>query len=162
MIDDLGSAELWGLARDTAMTQDDLSWGAAAVLTEADPGAGDLLDELTAHTLTQEVAERTSIRSSSSVSGKPRASLGSTTGMFTTVQGRQVDPTNLTRTATTHLHKAGLHRIRFHAHAVGHLPGPEAARHTAQRRTSDRCPKRGTDGPGGAGRVGPCWSARSG
>ncbi|MCS0639220.1 tyrosine-type recombinase/integrase [Streptomyces sp. LP05-1] len=34
--------------------------------------------------------------------------------MFTTPQGRPIDPTNLTRTFTTLLRKAGLRRIRFH------------------------------------------------
>jgi integrase len=34
--------------------------------------------------------------------------------VFTTAQGRAIDPTNLTRTFTTLLHKAGLRRIRFH------------------------------------------------
>lgn len=33
---------------------------------------------------------------------------------FTTTQGRPIDPTNLTRTFLTLLHKAGLRRIRFH------------------------------------------------
>ncbi|WP_431918759.1 hypothetical protein [Nonomuraea jabiensis] len=57
-VDDLGPADLWELARGTAMTRDDLLRGAAAVLAEEDPGAGDLLDELAVHTLAQEVAER--------------------------------------------------------------------------------------------------------
>ncbi|MFH8795567.1 tyrosine-type recombinase/integrase [Streptomyces sp. NPDC017941] len=34
--------------------------------------------------------------------------------VFTTVQGRPIDPTNLTRTFTTSLRRAGLRRIRFH------------------------------------------------
>ncbi len=34
--------------------------------------------------------------------------------MFTTAQGGAIDPTNLTRTFTTLLRKAGLRRIRFH------------------------------------------------
>lgn len=34
--------------------------------------------------------------------------------VFTTPQGRPIDPTNLTRTFTTLLRKAGLRRIRFH------------------------------------------------
>ncbi len=34
--------------------------------------------------------------------------------MFTTPQGRAIDPTNLTRTFTTLLRTAGLRRIRFH------------------------------------------------
>jgi integrase len=34
--------------------------------------------------------------------------------MFTTAQGRPIDPTSLTRTFTTLLRKAGLRRIRFH------------------------------------------------
>ncbi len=34
--------------------------------------------------------------------------------VFTTVQGRPIDPTNLTRTFTTLLRKASLRRIRFH------------------------------------------------
>ncbi|MFD5622406.1 tyrosine-type recombinase/integrase [Streptomyces yangpuensis] len=34
--------------------------------------------------------------------------------VFTTVQGRPIDPTNLTRAFTTLLRKAGLRRIRFH------------------------------------------------
>ncbi|MEU3334619.1 hypothetical protein [Streptomyces sp. NPDC006668] len=61
-VDDLGPADLWELARGTAVTRDDLSRGAAAVLTEANPGAGDSLDELAVRTLTQEVAERSPCR----------------------------------------------------------------------------------------------------
>ena len=57
-VDDLGPADVWELARGTAMTRDDLSWGAAAVLAEEDTGAGDPLDEHAAHTLAQEVATR--------------------------------------------------------------------------------------------------------
>lgn len=34
--------------------------------------------------------------------------------VFTTTQGRPIDPTNLTRAFTTLLRKAGLRRIRFH------------------------------------------------
>jgi integrase len=34
--------------------------------------------------------------------------------VFTTPQGRPIDPTNLTRTFTALLRKAGLRRIRFH------------------------------------------------
>jgi integrase len=34
--------------------------------------------------------------------------------VFTTPQGRAIDPTNLTRTFTTLLHNVGLRRIRFH------------------------------------------------
>ncbi|PPS88854.1 Tyrosine recombinase XerC [Streptomyces sp. MH60] len=34
--------------------------------------------------------------------------------VFTTVQGTPIDPTNLTRTFTTLLRRAGLRRIRFH------------------------------------------------
>lgn len=34
--------------------------------------------------------------------------------MFTTPQGKAIDPTNLTRAFTTLLRKAGLRRIRFH------------------------------------------------
>lgn len=34
--------------------------------------------------------------------------------MFTTPQGRTIDPTNLTRAFNTLLRKAGLRRIRFH------------------------------------------------
>ncbi|NED15628.1 tyrosine-type recombinase/integrase [Streptomyces sp. SID9124] len=34
--------------------------------------------------------------------------------MFTTAQGRPIDPTNLSRTFITLLRKAGLRRIRFH------------------------------------------------
>ncbi|WP_345945380.1 hypothetical protein SALCHL_006533 [Streptomyces albus subsp. chlorinus] len=57
-VDDLGPAGLWELARGTALTRDDLACGAAAVLAEGDPGAGDPLAELAAHTLAQEAAER--------------------------------------------------------------------------------------------------------
>lgn len=57
-VDDLGPADVWELARGTAMTRDDLSWGAAAVLAEEDPGAADPLDEHAAHILAQEVATR--------------------------------------------------------------------------------------------------------
>lgn len=34
--------------------------------------------------------------------------------VFTTAQGRPIDPTNLTRAFTTLLRKAGIRRIRFH------------------------------------------------
>lgn len=61
-VDDLGPANLWELARGTAMTRDDLSWGAAAVLAEAEPGTTDPLDELAAHALAQEISERTPCR----------------------------------------------------------------------------------------------------
>ncbi|MGR6919226.1 hypothetical protein ACU635_33695 [[Actinomadura] parvosata] len=57
-VDDLGPADLWELARGAAMTRDDLSRGAAAVLVEGATGAGDLLHELAAHILVQEAAER--------------------------------------------------------------------------------------------------------
>lgn len=57
-VDDLGPADLCELARFSAVNRDDLSWGAAAVLAGGDPGAGDLLDELAAHTLAEEVVER--------------------------------------------------------------------------------------------------------
>jgi integrase len=49
---------------------------------------------------------------------RERATAGSTwhhdAHVFTTVQGRAIDPTNLTRAFTTLLRKAGLRRIRFH------------------------------------------------
>ncbi|MGP3965216.1 hypothetical protein ACTWPT_55640 [Nonomuraea sp. 3N208] len=57
-VDGVGPADLWKLARGTAMTRDDLLRGAAAVLAPGYPGAGDPLRELAAHTLAQEVAER--------------------------------------------------------------------------------------------------------
>ncbi|MFI6743879.1 hypothetical protein ACIBI9_64385 [Nonomuraea sp. NPDC050451] len=57
-VDDLGSADLWELARSTAMTRDDLTWGAAATLAEGRLVNGDLLDELAAHILAEEIAER--------------------------------------------------------------------------------------------------------
>ena len=57
-VDDLGPADLWELARSTAMTRDDLTRGAAATLAEGDLVNGDLLDQLAAHILAEEIAER--------------------------------------------------------------------------------------------------------
>ncbi|GHH63314.1 hypothetical protein GCM10018775_80880 [Streptomyces umbrinus] len=57
-VDDLGPAELWELARGTAVTRGDLMRGAAATLAEGRPVNGDLLDELAAHILAEEVTER--------------------------------------------------------------------------------------------------------
>ncbi|MFJ8941121.1 hypothetical protein ACIRL0_36310 [Streptomyces sp. NPDC102365] len=57
-VDDLGPAELWELARGTAVTRGDLMRGAAATLAGGRPVNGDLLDELAAHTLAEEVTER--------------------------------------------------------------------------------------------------------
>jgi hypothetical protein len=57
-VDDLGSSGLWELARGTALTRDDLTWGAAATLAEGRLGNRDLLDELAAQTLAEEIAER--------------------------------------------------------------------------------------------------------
>ncbi|MEU0649691.1 hypothetical protein [Streptomyces umbrinus] len=55
-VDDL--AELLELARGTAVTRGDLMRGAAATLAEERPVNGDLLDELAAHILAEEVTER--------------------------------------------------------------------------------------------------------
>jgi len=57
-VDDLGPAELWELARGTAVTRGDLMRGAAATPAEGRPVDGDLLDELAAHILAEEVTER--------------------------------------------------------------------------------------------------------
>lgn len=61
-VDDLGPADLWTLARDTAMTRDDLAWGAAATLTRERLAQPDPLDELAAQAIVDELAERTPCR----------------------------------------------------------------------------------------------------
>jgi hypothetical protein len=58
-VDDLGPADLWTLARDTAMTRDDLTWGAAAVLARERLAQPDPLDELAAQAVAGEITERT-------------------------------------------------------------------------------------------------------
>src|SRR5687768_11404869 len=47
-VDDLGPADLWALARGTAMTRDDLAWGAAAIVVQGRLEQSDLLDDLAA------------------------------------------------------------------------------------------------------------------
>jgi hypothetical protein len=61
-VDDLGPADLWTLARDTAMTRDDLAWGATATLAREHLPQPDLLDELAAQAIVDELAERTPCR----------------------------------------------------------------------------------------------------
>ncbi|WP_162002120.1 hypothetical protein [Streptomyces violaceusniger] len=61
-VDDLGPADLWTLARDTAMTRDDLAWGAAATLARERLAQPDSLDELAAQAIVDELAERTPCR----------------------------------------------------------------------------------------------------
>ncbi|WP_433448561.1 hypothetical protein ACQPXS_08730 [Streptomyces sp. CA-142005] len=61
-VDDLGPADLWTLARDTAMTRDDLAWGATATLARERLPQPDLLDELAAQAIVDEIAERTPCR----------------------------------------------------------------------------------------------------
>ncbi|MFD7282407.1 hypothetical protein ACFV80_36640 [Streptomyces sp. NPDC059862] len=58
-VDDLGPADLWALARGTAVTRDDLAWGAAATLLQGHLEQSDPLDDLAAQTLVDEIAERT-------------------------------------------------------------------------------------------------------
>ncbi|MFF7981541.1 hypothetical protein ACFZDK_20825 [Streptomyces sp. NPDC007901] len=58
-VDDLGPADLWALARGTAMTRDDLAWGAAAIAVQGRLEQSDPLDDLAAQTLVDEIAERT-------------------------------------------------------------------------------------------------------
>ncbi|MDP9610288.1 MULTISPECIES: hypothetical protein [Streptomyces] len=72
-VDDLGPADLWELARGTALTREELAWGAAVTLARQDAVRGspvrqssvrqssvrrDILDELAARTLVDEIAER--------------------------------------------------------------------------------------------------------
>nr|BFD87017.1 hypothetical protein StreXyl84_64180 [Streptomyces sp. Xyl84] len=61
-VDDLGPADLWTLARDTAMTRGDLAWGAAATLARERLAQPDFLDELAAQAIVDELAERTPCR----------------------------------------------------------------------------------------------------
>ncbi|WP_316778100.1 hypothetical protein [Streptomyces sasae] len=61
-VDDLGPADLWTLARDTAMTRDDLAWGAGATLARERLALPDSLDELAAQAIVDELAERTPCR----------------------------------------------------------------------------------------------------
>ncbi|WP_433511110.1 hypothetical protein ACQP2T_45780 [Nonomuraea sp. CA-143628] len=58
-VDALGPADLWALVRGTAMTLDDLAWGAAAIVVQGRMEQSDLLDDLAARTLVDEIAERT-------------------------------------------------------------------------------------------------------
>ncbi|MFI6494628.1 hypothetical protein [Streptomyces sp. NPDC050564] len=58
-VDDLGPGDLWTLARGTAMTRDDLTWGAAAVLGRERLAQPDPLDELAAQAIADEITERT-------------------------------------------------------------------------------------------------------
>ncbi|MGW7689849.1 hypothetical protein ACWGMA_13400 [Streptomyces asiaticus] len=58
-VDDLGPADLWALASGTAMTRDDLTWGAAAIVVQGRLEHSDPLDDLAAQTLADEIAERT-------------------------------------------------------------------------------------------------------
>ncbi|MFD7409770.1 hypothetical protein ACFV7R_45940 [Streptomyces sp. NPDC059866] len=61
-VDDLGPADLWTLAHGTAMTRDDLAWGAAAILARERLAQPDPLDELAAQAIVDELAERTPCR----------------------------------------------------------------------------------------------------
>ncbi|WP_167392578.1 hypothetical protein [Streptomyces pactum] len=61
-VDDLGPADLWSLARGTAMTRDDLAWGAAATLARERLEQPDSLDDIAAQTIVDEIAERTPCR----------------------------------------------------------------------------------------------------
>ncbi|MFF4040336.1 hypothetical protein [Streptomyces sp. NPDC001816] len=56
-VDDLGPADLWTPARDTAMTRDDLAWGATATLARERLPQPDLLDELAAQAIVDEITE---------------------------------------------------------------------------------------------------------
>ncbi|MBW8796239.1 MAG: hypothetical protein JF597_22335 [Streptomyces sp.] len=61
-VDDLGPADLWTLAHGSAMTPDDLAWGAAATLTRERLEQPDSLDEIAAQAIVGEIAERTPCR----------------------------------------------------------------------------------------------------
>lgn len=61
-VDDLGPADLWTLARGTAMTRDDLTWGATATLARERLEQPDSLDEIAAQAIVDEIAERTPCR----------------------------------------------------------------------------------------------------
>jgi hypothetical protein len=58
IVDELGAPDLWELARGTAMTRDELAWGAAVTLAMGCSMQRDLLDELAAQLLVDEIAER--------------------------------------------------------------------------------------------------------
>ncbi|WP_223865288.1 hypothetical protein [Streptomyces sp. 5-10] len=74
-VDDLGPADLGALARTTAMTRDDLTWGAAAVVVRGRLERSDPLDDLAAQTLVDEIAERTPCRWGRSHADAVRAAL---------------------------------------------------------------------------------------
>ncbi|MFF8096256.1 hypothetical protein [Streptomyces sp. NPDC016675] len=61
-VDDLGPADLWTLARCTAMTRDDLAWGATASLAGERLEQPDFLDDIAAQVIVDEIAERTPCR----------------------------------------------------------------------------------------------------
>ncbi|MFK0121609.1 hypothetical protein [Streptomyces sp. NPDC090994] len=61
-VDDLGPADLWTLARGTAMTRDDLAWGATATLARERLEQPDSLDDIAAQAIVDEIAERTPCR----------------------------------------------------------------------------------------------------
>ncbi len=61
-VDDLGPADLWTLARSTALTRDDLAWGAVASLARERLEQPDSLDDIAAQVIVDEVAERTPCR----------------------------------------------------------------------------------------------------
>ena len=58
-VDALGPADLWALARGTAKTPHDHAGGAAPIVVEGRLEQSDLLDDLAAQTLVDEIAERT-------------------------------------------------------------------------------------------------------
>jgi hypothetical protein len=60
--DDLGPADLWAPARGSAMTRDDLAWGAVATLARERLEQPDSLDEIAAQAIVDEIAERTPCR----------------------------------------------------------------------------------------------------
>ncbi|MGV4891930.1 hypothetical protein DKG34_21335 [Streptomyces sp. NWU49] len=74
-VDDLGPADLWALARDAAVTRDDLAWGAAATLLRGHLEQSDPLDGLAAQTLVDEITERTPCRWGRSHTDAVRATL---------------------------------------------------------------------------------------
>ncbi|GGW79489.1 hypothetical protein [Streptomyces griseoloalbus] len=74
-VDDLGPADLWTLARCTAMTRDDLAWGATASLARERLEQPDSLDDIAAQVIVDEIAERTPCRWGRHHSDTARAAL---------------------------------------------------------------------------------------
>lgn len=147
-VDDLGPADLGTLARGTAMTRDDLAWGAAATLARERLGRPDSLDEIAAQAIVDEIAERTPCRWGRHHSDAVRAALYRTLADLADVllEVSESSPTPLTWSTDDDVGRASaviggvVHDVLVHsaenppssAQPVWHHPSPPAA-HTAWR-----------------------------